>query len=263
MDEPTPSLPPPPNTAGGGCFKWLCITFMVVSVIAAFTFLRACQNTMTGLKEAAGAIAGLPGKFQSQNITDVFRENVRLITPTHGDILEVATAEREETLTRYDMKTALFNTVYLGTTISEIRVPAVYRYHVKLSDDWKLTSRGNTCVVVAPIIRPSLPPAIRTDKLESKTTAGWARFNAADNLTQLHKEVTPMLSQRASSPSHITEVRDASRKAVAEFVKTWLIKEDQWKEKGFTSIVVVFADEATAKDDAQLGQQPSTLQLVP
>ena len=261
MDEAPPS--PPPQRLPPGCFKWLCITFVATAAIAGVVALKTCSTTVTGLKELAAILASIPEKFQSQKITETFRERLVSITPTHGDILEVATAERDETLTKSDMKTLFFNTVYLGTTTSEVRVPAVYRYHVKLSEEWKLGRRDRTCVVIAPRIRVSDPPSIRTDRMEAKSTAGWMRFNAASSLASLQKNITPLLSQRAGNAEHIDEVREAARKAVAEFVKNWLVSEDQWKQKGFTDIVIVFADEPAARTLRDAETQKPALNLLP
>jgi len=262
MEEAPPSLPQPSGPPQG-CFKWTAITLIASMAITGLVVLKTCSTTVGGLKTAAEIIASIPDKFSTTKITDTFREKLKSITPTHGDILEVAVVEREETLTRSEMKTTLFNILYLGTTTSEIRVPAVYRYHVKLSDEWKLGSKAGTCVVIAPKIRVSDPPAIRTDQMETNTKAGWARFNSAANLKSLQKNITPMLSQRAGNPLHIDEVREASRKAVAEFVRNWLISEDQWKAKGFTDIIVVFPDEEAAKTMQQAEVQKPALNLVP
>ena len=86
----------------------------------------------------------MKGAGTQQTITDLFQENIRKVTGTQGDILEVATLEADETFTRMDAKTLAWNLVYLGTTISEIRAPAIYRYHLKISDKWTLTTNGRT-----------------------------------------------------------------------------------------------------------------------
>lgn len=206
-------------------------------------------------------LEGLPGKFQTQNITQTFRESVTRIEPTHGDVLELVKLESDETVSRFDMKSLFNDTVYLGTTFSEIRVPAVYRYHLKISDDWKLSTQGNVVTVVAPIIRPSLPPAIRTERMEKKSESGWLRFNKEASLASLEKSLTPTLERRAASPGKIRQVREASRKSVAEFVRDWLMREEQWKQGGIAAIVVVFADEPEAQDLAKVKALPATLNL--
>lgn len=261
MDETPDSTAPEKRPSG--CFKWTALAIVGAVAIISLTGLKACSMAVTGLDKAVDVIASLPEKFQSGQISQTFRERLNSIAPTHGDILEVAVAEREETVTRSDMKNVLFNMVYIGTTTSEIRVPVVFRYHVKLSDDWKVGGRGSTCVVVAPKIRATHPPAIRTEKMETKSTAGWMRFNAAKNLADLQKSLTPAMSERAGNSTHVDEVREASRRAVAEFVKNWLVSENQWRQQGFTDIVIVFADEPAARDLENAATQKPALKLLP
>lgn len=199
--------------------------------------------------------------FQKRSITDVFRENVKRIASTNGDVLELATLETEETVTRFDSKT-FFDVVYLGTTESEIRSLVVYRYHLKLSEAWNLNVQDGRCVVIAPDIRPSLPPAIRTETMEKKTSAGWLRFNAAENLAELEKGMTAILERRAGVPGKIKHVREAARTSVAKFVQTWVLKEQKnFDQGGVREIVVIFPDELAAKDAAEAAKMPVTLQL--
>ncbi|MFO1482656.1 MAG: hypothetical protein U1F71_04750 [Verrucomicrobiaceae bacterium] len=199
--------------------------------------------------------------FQKQTITESFRENVKRIASSNGDVLELATLETEETVTRFDSKT-LFDVVYLGTTESEIRAMVVYRYHLKLSDSWNLSMHEGKCVVVAPTIRPSLPPAIRTETMEKRSEAGWLRFNAAQNLTDLEKGMTGILERRAGVAGKINHVRVASRLSVAKFVEAWVLKEQKDLEQGgIREIVVVFPDEPGAKDIQTALKQPATLHL--
>ena len=249
VDEPaSPKL-------SGGCYKWPSIALIAITGIVCFTLLRSCDRIKAMVDAWTSA-------FGETTITDSFRENIRKVTGTKGDILELATLEADETFTRMDARTTAWNLVYLGTTVSEIKAPAVYRYHLKLSDDWQVTQNGDTFLVVAPLIRPSLPPAIRTDKMEKKSAAGWARFNSAQNLTELEKSITPMLERRAGNPTHIDEIRESARKAVAEFVKTWALS-SKTQPPEVRHIVVVFVDEADAKKPEALQQRPVTLDVVP
>ena len=142
------------------------------------------------------------------------------------------------------MKTVAWDWVYLGTTVSEIKVPVTYRYHLRLSDPWKLDVSGQTCIVVAPRFRASQPPAIHTDGMEKKSERGWLRFNQADEMSALEKSITPTLKLYARDRRHMDVVREECRKTVAQFVKDWLLKEKQWRTDRFHAIKVVFADEA-------------------
>ncbi len=238
-EDTPPSYPaePPARSGGGGCarlFFWILAAGLVVIGVVTWRFIDFA-------KEGA---AWFGTHLVTQDINESFRQSVTEIASTNGDVLEVATMQTDETVTKSDAK-SLFNTVYLGTTVSEIRAPVVYRYHIKLSDDWKLhVEEGGHCIVHAPALRPSLPPAIRTDGMEKKSEAGWLRFNAAENLTELEKSLTPALERRAGNRSHLNLVRESSRKSVAEFVKNWVLKQDPATLAApVRSITVIFPDE--------------------
>lgn len=190
----------------------------------------------------------------SHSITEQFTDYLPTAGPADG-ILETATSSVRETFTRSDSEW-LFNMIPLGTTVSEIRVPAVYRYHIQLFNPWKLVARGPVCVVIAPEFRPSLPPAIITDQMEKSTSAGWFRFNGEDNLSILERDITEELDRRADDPIHRDFVREACRQSVAEFVKTWMMKEDFWREDRFHQIVVEFPDDAPAGNGSLMNHQP-------
>lgn len=245
----------PAASRRSGCLKWPSIALVLIVLIICVTMMKSCDT----LKGMLASVEKLMGGMVQQDITTSFRENLLKITATKGDILEVATVEMDETFTRMNMKTLAWNMVYLGTTVSEVRVPTVYRYHIKLSDDWKVTVEGDRCLVIAPIIRPSLPPAIRTDQMEKRSEAGWARFDAAQNMAELEKSITPSLESRAGNKSHIDRMRDPARKAVAEFVKTWLLSDPKREVKHLT---VIFADEPAAKD-AKLVPPTATVDMQP
>ncbi|MFN0075885.1 MAG: hypothetical protein ACKVY0_05370 [Prosthecobacter sp.] len=249
MSEPNAALIPAPRRRFG-CFVILALMVLVVWL-----------TSSTMLYKLGSGLKWLAEQFQQQTITEVFRENVKRIVSTNGDVLELATLESEETITKFDSKT-LFDVVYLGTTESEIRSVVVYRYHLKLSDEWRLEVQDGRCIVVAPAIRPSLPPAIRTETMEKKSAAGWMRFNAAENLAALEKGLTKILEARAGVPSKLRSVREASRQSVAKFVQQWILKEPtNQAQSGIREIVVVFPDEAAAKSAGEQMKLPPTLTL--
>jgi hypothetical protein len=190
------------------------------------------------LGTAQGLVAGAAGRT---DITDSFRQSLIEVKGTNGDVLETGTIEVKETFTRQNALTVAWNLVYLGTTTSEIEVPAVYRYHILLSDPWQVSIQGDRCTVVAPKLRPTLPPAIRTNLMQKRTAAGWGRFNAEENLSDLEKSITPSLETRAGNPGNIDLVREPSRKAIAAFVKTWLLKNQPGQAT--PDIQVYFPDE--------------------
>jgi len=252
--EATPStVPATEPKSRGGAGRWIAAVLLVIGIVACLVAVRIFKAARPMLS-VVHSLPEIAAKFKTGTITSTFTESIPEVTSTQGDVLELATSRSDETFRREDSKSILWNTVSLGTTVSEIRVPVTFRYHVRLSDSWHLAARGNVCVVLAPRVRPSQPPAIHTDLMEKMTVNGWARFNKDDNLSALEKSITPTLEMRSFEPSHLRLSREACRQSVAEFVKKWLIKEDRWRTDRFTAIVVVFPDEGKFDTDDQLEQ---------
>ena len=250
--EDSPPRPAEPLTA----FRWplavVLLGFMALFAFLAFLWItkRTYDETLNrGGKAGEYAVQkaqAIAEKFMSGNITKTFIAALPEISSTGAGNLELATADQTETFRAEDEKSIFWDKLYLGKTVSEIRVPVTYRYHLRMADPWRLDVSNQTCIVIAPVIRPSLPPAIHTDKMEKKSEAGWGRFNASEQMTGLEKTVTPTLSQYASDEKHIALARDQCRKTVAEFVRNWLLKEDHWRTDRFHTIKVIFADETNA-----------------
>jgi hypothetical protein len=201
---------------------------------------RAAADTVRAAGEGAAAIAG---RFATGTITTTFVSAIPHLVPDGGTLLELAAFEATETLSRTDDRRVFFDMVPLGATVSEIRVPVTYRYHLRLDEPWRLEVADGTCVVHAPPIRPTLPPAIHTDRMEKRSESGWLRFDEAEQMEALERSLTPTLSARARDPEHLELVREQCRRRVADFVRSWLLLEDQWGPERFSHVEVVFADE--------------------
>ncbi len=200
--------------------------------------------------EASDLVAGAARRaeavargFLSANITETFLASIPEIDAGGLGNLEVAKAEITETFTRSDERFILWDKVSLGTTVTEIKVPVTYRYHLRLDDPWQLEVSGRICLVRAPAIRPSQPPAIHTDRMSKRAQEDWLRFDGEEQLQDLERSITPRLVARAGSAKHLALVREPSRRAVARFVRAWLLREDQWRDDRFHAIKVVFPDE--------------------
>ena len=232
MDEATPA-PPPRRTGCGRLLLWTGVAVLLVGGGMAWLFADLARDGLRWLR--------LYGNLTTTRLTESFRQSVTTIASTEGDILEVAILETDETLSRSDTLRVLDDSLDLGTTISEIRVPVVYRYHIRLSDDWRVEASAGGLVVHAPALRPTLPPALRTEAMEKRSTAGWLRFNAAENLAVLERSLTPALEARAGDARHLDLVRDKARASVAAFVGRWLLQREERQQPG--ALQVVFADE--------------------
>jgi hypothetical protein len=241
-------------------WRWPLVALASVLIAAAVVW-RACRTVEESSRETRAAVEGVgkalgdvAERFQTGRITTTFTAAIPRLNPG-GPLLEVASFEATETITRTDERAVFFDLVPLGKNVTEIRVPITYRYHLVLADPWQLDVRGAACLVRAPRIRASLPPAIHTDRMEKRSERGWLRGGTAEQMESLERSLTPTLSQRAADPAHLGLVREPCRKRVAEFVRAWLLREEQWRDGGFTSVTVVFEDEAGADP----GAQPPTL----
>jgi hypothetical protein len=133
--------------------------------------------------------------------------------------------------------------VPVGQTTSQIRVSAVYGYHVELAPEWKVTLRDKTFIVIAPRVKPTLPVAIDTAKLERYASGTWSLFTGAAELDRLQQSITASLAAKAALPSYIQFQREAARATVNEFVSKWLVGQERWQPTSAYKVQVFFADE--------------------
>lgn len=164
-----------------------------------------------------------------------------VVMRTNGGLLEVSTITSPERFESTQDHTILG--VSVGATVSTIRVPATYRYHIELAPEWKILLRDKMFVVVAPAVKPSLPVAIDTAKLEAQSFGVWSLFTGHDQLAELQRSITQALANKAGSAPYIQMQREAARATVKEFVAKWLITQEQWKSATSYPIKVFFADE--------------------
>lgn len=225
--------------------RWPAVAVVVVVAgwWACQTAVRTGRDTaLDAVDRAADTIEKLGAGFTSNTITETFIASIPSLG-SEGMLLELAQLEATETFERRDDRRAFFDLVPLGVTVSEIRVPVTYRYHLRLDDRWILDVREGVCLVRAPAIRPTLPPAIHTDGLEKRIEGSWLRFDEREIMDELESSLTLRLSARAGSPQRIDLIRETCRKRVADFVRSWLLAEGQWGEGRLKAVDVVFADE--------------------
>jgi hypothetical protein len=206
--------------------------------------LRQGEAVVTGTVDAlARGAENVSRNLFTGNVTETFLAAIPKIQNSGGGLLEVATAEAVETFERSDERRVFWDTFSLGTTVSQIQVPVTYRYHLRLEDDWRIEVEGRLCIVYAPKIRATQPPAIHTEGMRKRVQEDLLRFDVDDQMAKLEVSITPRLRQLAQNPQHIDLVRDKARQTVVEFVRQWLRLEDQWGDDGVQAIQVIFPDE--------------------
>ena len=164
-----------------------------------------------------------------------------MVVHIKGGLLEVSTIRAPETFAASNDETILG--IPIGTTITRIRVSAVYRYHVKLDPDWKVMLKDKTFVVISPPVTPSVPVAIDTEKLEAEASGRWSLLTGESRKADLLKSITKSLDAKAASPTYINFQREVARQTLKEFVAKWLITQEQYKATASYPIRVFFADE--------------------
>ncbi|MEE8586152.1 MAG: hypothetical protein V3T83_15015 [Acidobacteriota bacterium] len=242
---------PPPSPSPWTAYRWPAV-IVALALIALGGYALTLWWAGRAAQQALEGIGDIAERFRSQHITATFRSALPELTSTPGGLLELASIRQPETITRSNEKRILWDWVSLGKSVAEIRVPVTYRYHVELRDPWSIEVSGQTCIVRAPPLRPTLPPAIHSQELEQRIDQSWLRFDADEQMSQLLKSITPTLESQASDTRRLEIVRERARRTVAEFVRDWLLKEDHWRQDRFRAVIVVFADEQ-AEDGAVLG----------
>lgn len=242
--QPLPSEAIPPVTVPvtmAGCLKGMALLGVTLALVAGLVAWFLIERVAGAARGMGDVLHEMADRLHTRSVEETFRERITQVVSTEGDILELAQVEAEESFTRADSRSLFGDMVYLGTTISEIRVPVVFRYHLKLSDEWKIVIQDQEVRVLSPMLRPSLPPAIRTDGMEKKSASGWLRFNAAENLAQLEKGLTPQMERRAGDKRHLNLAREASRQSVEQFVRKWVL--ESHPDIGQMKVMVTFPDE--------------------
>jgi hypothetical protein len=232
------------------------VAFVAVCLLAYLAYRDTLSRASNAAGRTADAVVSAARGILSGNVTETFLSSIPQFDPDGSGNLEVAALTATETFTRSDERKILWDRFSLGVTTSEIRVPVTYRYHLRLDDAWHLEIDGGVCRVVAPAVRPSLPPAIHTDRMEKRTASDWLRFDGDDQMAVLERSITPTLVTYAADERHLELVRENARRAVEDFVTTWLLREDQWGAERVTDVRVVFADEAAAEPSRSPLQLP-------
>ncbi|NNE94118.1 MAG: DUF4230 domain-containing protein [Verrucomicrobiales bacterium] len=234
---------------------WMFVILIAAGLIAFLASIWLGNQAIDAGKENLNTAINL---FKPNEVIRDFHEWRELqVDGNEGNVLELATAEATEKLTRSTNVEWFGKVMPLGTTISDISIPATYRYHIDLSGEWFIESDGGRLMVIAPKLQPSLPVAFDTGRMQKKTKSGWGRWDGNDNLAELEKSITTKLAERASDEKTIAKIRDEARLSLAKFLKTWLLKQEGWGEGRFEEIVVKFEDE----EDLKLLDAPETLRL--
>lgn len=240
--------------------RWPAVAALV-ALLVFLAFRHVVTSTRRMVDEGISAARALAAGFRSESITTTFRESLPTLDPDGHGRLTVARLEVIET-TRQDHESFLFwGRLPLGRTVTQVRVPVVYQFEVSLDPGaWRLELRDAAVVVHAPAIELGPPPSLRTDAMEVHVEEGWMRFDGDDRVLEVIASLTPEMSRRAQNRGHGILVRAGARRAVEEFVRSWLLIHEQWGPGLITGVEVEFADDPSA---APSPEQPPPTRLQP
>ncbi len=220
---------------GGGCFFKSLVVLVLALLIGWFGFIWLSNQGLNLTKEAVQV-------FRPKMIVKSFAEwRELLVEGNEGNILEVATATATEDFSREATVTIMSRPIVSKT--SSISVPATYRFHIDLTGNWQVVEDGSRIIITAPELRPSLPVAFDTARMEKRTEEGWGRYIPTSTMAELEKNLTEKLGERAAAPETFAKVREKARRSIAKFLQSWLLTEEQWREGQFEELVVLFEGE--------------------
>lgn len=235
---------PEPRSSKLGCMRIMFWTMLGIIVVGAGTMIYIGNNVATVMKK-------WPGSFLGGTVTTNTSSILLEIGRTHGDVLEIASPLKTvELFSKTDTRTAAWGWVSLGTATSEIKVPATYRFHINLSELQHARIENRVLIVMAPMVRPTLPVAFDSAGIEKKSSGDWLRFDTADQLAVLEKNISPVLATRAQE--HVLNIREQARKDMEEFVQTWIVKANPDYRKNIVAVKVVFPGENPASVKTEL-----------
>lgn len=216
--------------------KALLFVLCLLALIVGFFYIQ--------YPEIFQAFTGL--KFDNAAVERDFIASIPTIFRTPGGNLELAGLNATETFISSDTAKMPFLNMNIpgATTTVIITVPVVYRYYVPLREQWDITVQENACVIIAPELRPMLPPAIQSENMQIKTIEGPLAFDGAEKQAKLLQSLTPQLEANAKDSTKIKLVRDEARKTVAEFIQAWLLQRGDWGEQKIERLQVYFRGES-------------------
>lgn len=273
--RPTP-MPPHPDTLGRDRQSAASTTAVpaivrgavaIAMIIASLVALRWCQEAPRRAVESAGhALQDALGTLFVGELTTRFVSMAPELAG--GAALELATLKVPERIERERVRR--FLGVQARTTVA-IEVPVNYRYQVPWDQGWRITLTAapggvpatahlgtgpsvapgaggrpmvHLCLVDAPALVPGLPPAIDTRTLRIQRTKDWALQRVPDAMVDsLLVQITPLIMERAASAQYKALVRETARQRLAQFVRLWVLQQDEIDSAREVQVIVRFADD--------------------
>lgn len=243
-ESPAPLQPDPTRdkSAWPKAIAWMVIIFLfLASGIFIFKSLRdlpgeIIEKSGTAMEKSGRALKEIAAAFNQGTITTSFSSYATSLNSNH--YLQFATLRQNEIFTRTDEATTGFGYIALPDVIVEARAPVAYTYYVDFNARWDFLLQDGVIQVLAPPIRFN-EPAVDASEITYEVKKGSVFRNTDQAKENLKKSVMPMVHRRAKE--NVMLVRENGRRAITEFVDTWLAKSFSDTNKYF--VKVYFQDE--------------------
>jgi len=198
------------------------------------------------LKSFIPSNINLPGSVIELK-TETFRSYLSSIKAAEGGELLVAeitdTIELSEKIENKEYWTG----ITLGNSTVSVRAPVMYKYYININDEWLVRTDDNFVVVLAPDIKLSKPPSVITSGIQKFVHDKWLSFDGSKTADRLVQQLTMKATDAGDRPARIAMARTYARKAIAAFVKKWIVNENINSK----IIIIQFPNERT--DDIREG----------
>ena len=158
--------------------------------------------------------------LKHKSIEQRFIEELIAVKSNAGDVLEVGTLTSAASLSQEEkIDFTLLPGVNLpfNTKVS-LSVPVTYRFHLLLSETWRIQERGGSILVTAPFIHASQPPAPDMSAAQLFTDGSIYPGLTAEAQKRLQELITPSLKLNAAKYANSEIIRDSARKSVEKFL---------------------------------------------
>jgi len=168
------------------------------------------------------ALFELSPLLKHKSIEQRFIEELMGVKSNAGDVLEVGILNSAASLSqeeKIDFTLLPGVNIPFNTKVS-ITVPVTYRFHILLSEKWRIGERGDSILVTAPAIHASQPPAPDMSAAQLYIDASIYPKLTAEAQKRLQELITPNLKLNAAKYANSELVRDSARKSVEKFLQS-------------------------------------------
>jgi hypothetical protein len=198
--------------------KWLVLGAIGIAAIYVFDLSSGF------LSRILGSTRDVPEESVSANL------DFPVVVPVKGGMLEVASVTGTRSIPRATDPEILGQALSFCREKASWSVPYKITYRLKLGEKWPLRYRNGTLYARVPELEPSLPVAFDTRRTREGASESCWFIPDLGTRKRAFKAISPELAKLAQSPETKKFAREAARKTVIEFLRTWALNQKQYPE---------------------------------